>query len=193
MTASVASYSATVVLRPLRRGDVGAVLEVFGGLGLRSRAQRFLTAKPRLTSADLRQLTAVDGRDHVAVLAVSAATGRPVGVARFVRDPAEPSSADVAVEVVDAWQDCGVGTMLAADLVRRAWQLGVRRLTMAMAPDNEGAVRLLHRVPGEIERLSIDEHTAEFAITLREPGSAQVDPRPAVRVAGANQSCSARV
>lgn len=161
--------ASTVELRPLEPGDCGAVLEVFAGLGSRSRELRFLTPKPRLTSADLRQLTSVDHHDHVAILAVAAPHGRPIGVARFVREPVEPHSADVAVAVVDAWQDRGIGTMLTSALVRRALEVGVRRFTMAMATDNDAAVRLLHRSPGEIERLAIDEETAEFAITLDDP------------------------
>lgn len=163
------SYLSTVELRPLERGDSATVQEVFDGLGPRSRELRFLTAKPRLTSADLRQLTDVDQHDHVAVLAVSVPQGRPLGVARFIRDRKQPCSADVAVAVVDEWQDRGVGTMLANALVRRALEVGVRRFTLAMATDNEAAVRLLHRAPGEIERLAVDEWTAEFAITLGEP------------------------
>ena len=158
-------------LRPLEPGDRGAVLEIFEGLGPRSRQLRFLAAKPRLTTADLRQLTDVDQYDHVAILAVDARHGRPIGVARFVREPEDPDTADVAVAVVDDWQDRGVGTMLTTALVRRAREVGVRRFTMAMAPDNEAAVRLLHRAPGEIERLALDDETAEFALAL--------DPTPA--------------
>ncbi len=168
--AEPSSYGAQVVLRPLERGDTGSVLEVFAGLGDHSRALRFLAPKPRLTAADLRQLTAVDHCDHVALLAV-APHGRPIGVARFVRDPECPDSADVAVAVVDAWQDRGIGTLLAHGLVRRALEVGVRRFTMMMAPHNEGAVRLLHRAPGEIERLAIDDETAEFAFTFGDPAS----------------------
>jgi RimJ/RimL family protein N-acetyltransferase len=161
-----ASYRPAVTVRPLEADDRAAVLEVFAGMGSRSRHLRFLTPKHRLTSADLRQLTAVDHYDHVALVAVSSATGRPIGVARFVRDPQDRHSADVAVAVVDAWQDRGVGTLLADALVRRALEVGVRRFTMMMAPDNEGAVRLLHRMPGEIERLAIDDESAEFAVTV---------------------------
>ncbi len=142
------------------------MLEVFAGLGPRSRQLRFLSGKPRLTGADLRQLTAVDHHDHVAILAVSVAQGLAIGVARFVRDPDRPDSADVAVAVVDAWQGRGIGTMLTTALSDRALEVGVRRFTMAMAPDNDAAVRLLHRATGEIERLAIDEHVAEFALTL---------------------------
>jgi ribosomal protein S18 acetylase RimI-like enzyme len=159
-----ASYQANVELRLLEPGDSTAVLEVFAGLSDRSRELRFLTPKPRLTSADLQQLTDVDQHDHVAVLALT--HSRPIGVARFVRHPEDADSADVAVAVVDEWQDRGIGTRLTRELVRRARGLGVRRFTMAMAPDNEGAVRLLHRAPGEIERLAIDPDVAEFALSL---------------------------
>jgi RimJ/RimL family protein N-acetyltransferase len=167
------SYGPRVVLRPLERGDTGAVLEVFAGLSDHSRALRFLTAKPRLTAADLRQLTAVDHCHHVALLAVGP-HGRAIGIARFVRDQHSPDSADVAVAVVDAWQDRGIGTLLAHGLVRRALEVGVQRFTMMMASHNEGAVRLLHRAPGEIERLAIDDETAEFSVTFGDATSASL-------------------
>jgi acetyltransferase len=162
------SYAA-VRLRPLEPGDSATVMEVFAGLGARSRHRRFLTAKPRLTSADLRQLSAVDDRDHVAVVAVSVLHGRPVGVGRFVRDRHDPHSADVALAVVDAWQCLGVGTALAEALVRRARGAGVRRFTLATASDNHAVLRLLHRAPGAVERLADDETVTEFAVALGEP------------------------
>jgi GNAT superfamily N-acetyltransferase len=158
------SYGANVELRPLEPGDRATVLEVFAGLGRRSRELRFMAPKPHLTGADLRQLTTVDGHDHVAVAAT--VDGQTVGIARFVRLPDRPDSADVAIAVVDAWQGVGVGTMLASALAECAVRLGVHRFTMAMSPDNEAAVRLLHRAPGRIERLAIDESVAEFALTL---------------------------
>src|SRR5689334_12893621 len=66
----------TVRLTPLEPGDRASLLEIFNGLGDRSRQQRFLTAKPRLTESDLRHLTAVDNHDHVALLAVGEEDGR---------------------------------------------------------------------------------------------------------------------
>lgn len=167
----VPSDGAAVAVRPLEPDDEATVLEVFAGLGARSRELRFLTPKPRLTSADLRRLTAVDHHDHVAVVAVSGCDQRPIGVARFVRDPDRPDTAEVAVAVVDAWQDHGVGTLLAAALTERAQEVGIRRLTMVMSHDNEAAVRLLHRSPGEISRLAIDAETAEFVVTLGASGA----------------------
>jgi RimJ/RimL family protein N-acetyltransferase len=161
-------------LRLLEAGDTATVQEIFDGLGPRSRELRFLAPKPRLTAADLRLLSEVDHEDHVAILAFS--EGRPVGVARFVRDPGVPSSADIAVAVVDRSQNRGVATMLTSELVQRARAVGVRRFTLSMARDNEAARRLLDRAPGRVELVASDRETEEFAVTLhdtrRPPGRA---------------------
>jgi GNAT superfamily N-acetyltransferase len=164
-------------VRDLCPGEETALLEIFDGLGSRSRQLRFLAPKTRLTRADLRHLAAVDGDAHVAVVAEAGPDARPVGVARFVRDQGDPDTADVAVTVVDDWQRRGVGTRLSTALARRAEEVGVRRLTMAMLVENDGAVRLLHRMPGRIDRLEIDQGVAEFALTLVEPTSAPWRPR----------------
>jgi GNAT superfamily N-acetyltransferase len=160
--------ASAVTLHPLSRGDVASVLEVVSGLSDRSRHLRFLTAKPRLTRADLRQLTEVDHHDHVAVVAVIGAGRHPVGVGRFFRDPAQPESADIAVAVVDDWQGQGVGTALVMALIERARQVGVRRFSMTMSSDNDAALRLLHGTPGVIEKLAVDAETAEFALDFAE-------------------------
>jgi RimJ/RimL family protein N-acetyltransferase len=160
------SSAAAVELRPLARGDESSLLEIFAGLGPRSRRLRFLTPKPRLTPAELRRLADVDQHDHVAILASSAASGRPVGVGRFVREPEDGESADVALAVVDAWQSRGVGTLLAQELSARALMVGVRRFTLAMEPGNEAVLRLLERSGGAVSVLSAGPQTLELAVAL---------------------------
>jgi GNAT superfamily N-acetyltransferase len=154
-----------VLVHPLVRGDEATVMEVFGQLGERSRERRFLTAKPRLTPADLRQLTAVDEHDHVALVARDI-DGRAIGIARFVRDEQAAETAEVAVTVVDAWQDRGVGTLLSAALSEAARAVGITSFSMVISHDNEAAVRLLHAVTGDIDRVDVDSHTVEFALSL---------------------------
>lgn len=164
-----------VELRPLRRGDRAAVLEIFAGLGERSRHQRFLTPKTRLTNTELRQLTAVD-HHHFAVLAVATDDASPVGIARFIRDRRRPEVADVAMAVVDAWQGRGIGRLLATALAQRAVEIGVRRFEVLIAHDNQAALRLA----GLGEQLTlVDAYagTRELVVTL--PASAGWDSRPA--------------
>lgn len=157
-------------VRDLSRGETEPLLEVFEGLGRRSRELRFLSSRTALTPADLSRLSDVDGRDHVALVAESV-EGRPIGIARFVRDRNDLDSAEVAMEVVDAWQARGIGTLLASALVLRARQVGVRRLGLLMRPDNQGAARLLQHVRGDVRCLALDRESAEFDVVLTGPTS----------------------
>jgi RimJ/RimL family protein N-acetyltransferase len=155
-----------VRLRPLGKGEAGPLQEIFAGLGARSRQQRFLSPKLRLTDADLRELTNVDGHDRVALVAETPG-GRPIGVARFVRNP-DGESADVAVTIIDDWQGNGVGTLLAASLAQRAQQVGIRRFTLMMAPDNKAARQLMHRFSSGARCLTVDRYAAEFTVPFPE-------------------------
>ena len=158
------AYAGAIAVEPLAPGDAETVQRVFDGLGARSRELRFLTAKPRLTERDLRVLSDVDGRDRVALVARH--DGCPIGIARIVRDDADPTSADVAIEVVDSWQDRWVGTRLAHALVDRAQELGITRFTIAMAQDNEPALRLLHRVADRVTRVAFGNGSVDFVATV---------------------------
>ena len=162
---TVRSGDEGVELRPLRPDDSAAVLAVFAGMGSHSRELRFLASKTRLTGSDVRHLTAVDGWNHVGVLAV-ARRARPIGIARFIRDRVDHDSAEVAVEVVDEWQDRGVGTQLLLELRQRAVDAGVRRLKVFVSPDNSAVLRLLARMPGAVTMLSTDRWMTEYVVWL---------------------------
>jgi RimJ/RimL family protein N-acetyltransferase len=155
-----------VGLRSLQPGDSAAVLAVFAGMSPRSRELRFLAPKPRLTSADVRRLTAVDQRDHVALLATSAPDHQPIGIARFIRDRDDAMSAEVAVAIVDRWQHRGVGSTLLDALAQRAVEVGVRRFTALVSHDNTAVHRLLHRSAHGLSRIGIDRWTVEYAMSL---------------------------
>jgi GNAT superfamily N-acetyltransferase len=154
-----------VRVRALEDGETWPVLAVFEGLGARSRELRFMSPKFRLTTADMRHLTQVDGCDRVALVA-ELSDGRPVGIARFVRDPSDATVADMAVAVVDRWQRRGVGVRLTEALAVCARSLGVRRFSVMMLRDNAGAQRLMQRVGGDVLPVEVDEHSAELEIEL---------------------------
>ena len=134
-----------ISVRTLRR-DEGELLDtVFAGLSPRSRHLRFHSPVARMTAPVRRALLAVDGRDHVAVVAVSA-RGEPVGIARLLRDRLRPDEAEVAFEVVDAWQRRGVGRLLLTALADLAEPVGVRRVHALVLPENTAAMALLRSV-----------------------------------------------
>jgi RimJ/RimL family protein N-acetyltransferase len=142
----VLADGARAVVRPLASGEAAVVQEVFDGLSDASRRQRFAGAKPALSKGDLELLTAVDHQDHEAFVALEPDTGRAVGEARLVRDGNDPRVGEVAFAVTDAWQGRCLGTHLADILVRRARELGFRRLRASMLADNARSQALMRRM-----------------------------------------------
>lgn len=137
-----------ILVRKIRPDDTDLLARGLSELSEESRQRRFLSPKPRLTRSELRYLTEVDQHDHVALVAESPAqpVRRLIGVARFVRLPGDPTTAEAAITVGDLWQGRGIGTMLARELAARARGLGIRRFTATMASDNLPAQRLLHKL-----------------------------------------------
>jgi GNAT superfamily N-acetyltransferase len=114
-------------IRPLMTDDGPLLDRVMDGMSTQSRYQRYHVPKPRLTRRDREYLTAVDERDHLALVAVSP-YGTPLGVARAVRLREDREAAEVGVEVIDARHGQGLGTELTTLLARRARSVGIRRL-----------------------------------------------------------------
>src|SRR5437762_509563 len=103
-----------VVIRRIQPGDKRMLARGLELLSEETRQRRFLSAKPRLTNAELRYLTEVDGQAHVALVAVLAdRLDHVVAVARYVRLPDDPATADAAIVVGDPWQRQGLGRRLA--------------------------------------------------------------------------------
>ncbi|MGB5178479.1 MAG: GNAT family N-acetyltransferase [Gammaproteobacteria bacterium] len=90
-----------------------------------SRFQRFLFAKLKLTNADLRYLTGIDGVDHFAIGALNQA-GEGIGLARFVRFGDHQVVAEPAIAVLDAHQNKGLGCILFRRLMAAAREIGCR-------------------------------------------------------------------
>lgn len=134
---------AEVVVRPIGPDDKELLRKAFELLSPETVRKRFLGPKRRLTTAELKYLTEIDGADHVAVIAVMAQ--RPevvVGVGRFVRLTEDRDSADVAIVIGDPWQHQGLGRHLGAILTDLAREQGIRRFSASLLSDNVAAHRL---------------------------------------------------
>ncbi len=152
-----------VEVRPIRSSDKAVLAAGHGRLSDETVHRRFLSAKPSLSSAELRYLTEVDGQDHYALLAVLADDpSQVVGVARFVRLKDDPAAAEAAVVVGDPYQRQGLGKRLGLMLADAARERGVERFTATMLGDNLPAHRLMAAIS---ERLRA-EPPAGGAVTL---------------------------
>lgn len=141
-----------IELRPIRAEDKPALSAALATLSDDTVQRRFMTAKPRFTSGELRYLTEIDHSDHEALVASPA--DHPdwiIGVARYVRDAADPTSAEVAVVIGDPYQHHGLGTALGLALADVARANGIHRFTATMLGDNTAAHRLMRRISARLE------------------------------------------
>lgn len=138
-----------VLVRHQTRHDREQVLGLYDGMSPRSRQLRFFTGMPGALPARLLDaLSDVDGERHVALLAIH--QGRAVAAARYVRDPRDPSRADLAFAVADAFQRRGVARVLLGELVAHAARAGVRELVFDTLGENAGAQALLRSLGAEM-------------------------------------------
>lgn len=163
-----------ITLRDLRPDDGDALDAVLAGLSPRSRYLRFHTPVPSLTAGMRRTLLDVDGHDHLALVA-EAAGGEPVGIVRSIRDRERPDEAEIAIAVVDAWHQRGVGRALVTAAVERARAVGVGRLTARVLPENAAALGLFrsafpawltHRDEDAIVLVGLLGRVADWSITM---------------------------
>jgi RimJ/RimL family protein N-acetyltransferase len=144
---------ALILIRPIRADDKRMLENGLRHLSEESVQRRFLTPKSSFSRAELRYLTEVDGRDHVALVVEYPAepVRRLIAVARFVRLKDDPDVAEVAIVVADDWQRRRVGSTLAELLAARARGRGIRRFTATMAGDNLPAHKLMRRLSDRLE------------------------------------------
>jgi RimJ/RimL family protein N-acetyltransferase len=162
-----------ITIRPIRPDDAERLQATHERLSPLTRYRRFLSAKPYLSRADATYLSVIDGCDHYALAATYAASEEAqeeiIGVARFVREPADARAAEFAIVVADTWQGQGVGRELLGRLVDAAVTRGVQRFTATMLADNLAIQRLSESVAaGPLRRVRRgNTFDVEFALPTR--------------------------
>jgi RimJ/RimL family protein N-acetyltransferase len=132
-----------VCVRPLEPSDRRALADAVERLSDETRYLRFATAKPHLSERELDFLLDVGQHRHQALIAFDPLTGQGVAVVRFVGLPGEPTVAEVAATVADAWQGHGLGGALMAQLAERARAEGYSALRASVLASNSRSVKML--------------------------------------------------
>jgi RimJ/RimL family protein N-acetyltransferase len=158
---------ARVLIRPIEPGDKDRLVTGLSRLSDESIRKRFLAAKPRFSRSELRYLTEVDGVNHIALVAVLADDpDQLVAVARCVRLPDRPATAEMAIVVGDPWQGQGLGRELAQRLADAARAAGIRRFAATMLGDNEAARRLMRTFSRRLEEGRVSGGLREVLVEL---------------------------
>ena len=127
-----------VLLRPVSSDDRERIQNGMAALSSQSRYFRFFTSAPRLSDQQLRYFSEVDQRNHVAWIALDSSEPKHpgLGIARFIRTNEDPSVAEMAFVVIDAYQCRGLGTILLAVLYLTAEVRGVQVLRAVVLGEN---------------------------------------------------------
>src|SRR4051794_21922585 len=139
-----------LLVRPIEATDKAMLAAGLTRLSETSRQRRFLGPKPKLTSAELRYLTEVDGHDHYAVVAVIPHGGDIVEGARWGRLPPDPEAAEAAVVVGDDLHKKGLAKQPARMLAAAAPAEGIRRIHATMLSDNPPAMALMRVIAARL-------------------------------------------
>jgi protein lysine acetyltransferase len=124
---------ADLLLRPVLPGDDERTVHGHIQFSSETLYRRFMTA--RIPSpALMHYLSEVDYVDHFVWVVTDGSD--PVADARFVRDEADPTIAEIAFTVADAYQGRGVGSFLICALSIAARVDGVERFSARMLSDN---------------------------------------------------------
>lgn len=156
-----------ILIRPIQASDKVRLSIALGRLSRETIQRRFLAAKPKLSSGELRYLTEVDGHEHIALVAVLAAAPDSIAaVARCVRMPDAPDTAEFAIVVGDPLQGRGLGSLLARELATAARSSGIRRFSATMEGENVAVRRLIAHFTDTLEHEHVDHGVREVVVTL---------------------------
>jgi len=182
------SDGSEVLVRPVRPEDKPLFAAGWSALSEHSVYTRFLASRPALSVDELAYFTEIDHVDHEAIVALDAASGDGVGVARYVRHRDRPHVAEAAVTVVDAWQHRGLGGKLLRRLCARAAENRVRVFSASLFASNDAMLALFGRL-GEVTVTRREGATIEVVVelpvefdtlehTLREAAAGRLRRRP---------------
>jgi GNAT superfamily N-acetyltransferase len=168
MTAAVESDftlkdGSRIHIRPIRPEDDHALVEIFNHLSPQSVYQRFFQALPELSPGMARYLANVNQTNRMAL--VAEAQGEPVGVGRYERTN-DPEVVDLALVVLDEWQNRGLGRILLRETFKAGKSNGISKFRADVLAENRRMLRLLAQESEILERKT-EAGIASFVLRAR--------------------------
>ncbi len=141
-----------VRLRPIIPQDRERIQRAYALLSEASRYQRFWERPPQLREAHAERLSSTDGKDHVGWIALNPedADFPGFGGASYWRCREDPTQAEVALTIADAWQRRGLATLLFSVLWFEGWREGIRTFTGQCLRQNRAIRRWWQEMGGQM-------------------------------------------
>ncbi|GEM_PF-1235835 len=119
---------------------------------------RFMGPKKEFTKSELEYLTELDGNNHFA-LGIEEVNGRERGVAivRMVKSHTHPDVAEIAIVIIDEYQNLGLGTLLIEAIILAASEREIKTLSFSFLPTNTTILKLIQNVAvAELKTNTVD-------------------------------------
>lgn len=162
-----------VILRCLDPSDRERLSDAYDLLSEESRRRRFFSPPKHLSSRFLDYLTDLDNNDRFAWVAFE--PSQPdvgLGLARWVRSKDDPSRAEPAVAVIDAWQGRGLGTALLLALIEAAEGRGITTFVAEVLWENDTILDPLRALGAHVSPAEPGVAMVEFELPKHLDGSA---------------------
>jgi GNAT superfamily N-acetyltransferase len=163
---------ARLTIRPIEVDDVERLARMFGRLSPETVYFRFFSPIRRLPHATLQRLVDVDHRRSEALVALDG--DEIVAVARYGAvtgsGGSDARAAEVALTVEDAWQQRGVGHVLARRLGALASERGYDAFVARILPGNRASLAFVRRlVPDASVKFVDGDYEARVPLTALRP------------------------
>ena len=134
-----------IAIRALRPDDRAGMLAAIGRTSMQSLQRRFFVPKKGFSEQEMAFFLNIDFESHVAIVAEIPEDGSPIiaGGGRYI--VVQPGEAEVAFNVVDAYQGQGIGTILMRHLAVLARNAGLKELVAEVLPENTAMLKLFKK------------------------------------------------
>jgi len=133
--------------------DEKRLVSGFKKLSLQTKMYRFNCGKNELSRKEKDYLLNIDNHDHFAIGAVDLNGSHDVGIGviRYIRYKTESGKAEVAITIIDEYQNKGIGTFLYKEMLGYASRNNIRILENFVLKENRVMIRVLEKIGGEIK------------------------------------------
>jgi acetyltransferase len=141
---------AEIFLRPIRPEDGPLLQDLLDHMSPQDRRLRFFAPIRRLPEALVRQLTEVDYKTRIALLAFAADSGAILGVVRLSAEP-DGNRAEFAVALRSDWHGHGLGWLLMHRMLALAARMGVGEVFGYVLRTNETMLDMCREMGFSVE------------------------------------------
>ena len=143
-----------VLIRLLNQDDKEELKIGFEKLSAKSKYRRFFVPISSLSNSQLKHLTEIDNKNHLALCTYIVGQNGMfgIGVARYFRVEEEHETAEFALTIIDEYQSQGLGTELLNLLIHCARKNGIRKFIGYMLAENSSMLKILKHLGAQIRR-----------------------------------------